>query len=81
MVEYSTEEPVGKGEILCIGRAQSGITISTCLGRKLAQSPNDFCPGLGKLERVGQGLATTVEARDEVSSRGEREPQGTTMGT
>jgi hypothetical protein len=45
--------------------AQSGITISTCLGgRKLDESTIDLRPGKGKLERLGRPLDTIVEVLD-----------------
>jgi hypothetical protein len=58
---------MGDVENRCIGSTQSGITISTCLDLKLAESPMDLRAGRGKLERLGRSLETMVEVLDELS--------------
>jgi hypothetical protein len=63
--------------------AQSGITISTCLGdRKLDESAIDLRLGQGKLERLGRPLDTIVEVLDNGLSPAEIQGlPGATIGT
>jgi hypothetical protein len=70
-------------EYLWNGMAQSGITISTCLGdRKLDESPMDLRPGKGNLERLRRPLDTIVEVLDDGLSPAEVQGlPGATIGT
>ena len=74
---------MGDVEYFWNGMAQSGITISTCLGdRKLDESPIDLRPGRGKLERLRRPLDTTVEVLDNELSPAEVQGiAGATIGT
>jgi hypothetical protein len=80
---------MGDVEYRCVGRTQSGITISTCRDLKLEESPIEARFEDGKLERLGWRLDSTVEEREELSptevqglsGATERSQSGTTMGT
>jgi hypothetical protein len=72
---------MGEAENLCIGRIQSGITISTCLDLKLADSPAYLRSGEGKSEKLGDSLDMTVEVLEELSPTESHGLSGATIGT
>jgi hypothetical protein len=72
---------MGDAENLCIGRIQSGITISTCLDLRLAESPAYLRAGEGKSERLGDSLDITVEVLEELSPTESQGLSGATIGT
>ena len=79
----------GDVEFRCVGKTQSGVTISTCRDLKLEVSPIEPRFANGKLERLGWRLELIVEEREELSptevqglsGATERSYSGTTMGT
>ncbi|KAH3972379.1 hypothetical protein HBI56_004300 [Parastagonospora nodorum] len=60
------ERSIGDVEKRWIGKAQSGIKISTCRDLTLEESPIDFGLGSGKLERLGRLLETNVDVLEEL---------------
>lgn len=80
LTSQSTGKVMGEVENLWIGRAQSGITISTCRDLMLEESPTEPW-GRGKFERLGWPLDTTVEVLDELSPQDVQGLSGATLGT
>ena len=71
---------IGEAENRWIGKAQSGITISTCLDLILEESPTHLRPGRGKFEMLGRLLETIVEVLDELSPAEVQGLPGATIG-
>jgi hypothetical protein len=77
----SKERLIGDTENLWRGKAQSGITISTCRDLTLEESPADFRLGNGKPKRLGWLLETKVDDREELSPLDVQGLEGATDGS
>lgn len=71
---------MGEAGNLWIGKAQSGITISTCRDRMLEESPTGL-RGWGKLERLKWPLEMMVEVLEELRPQDVQGLSGATLGT
>jgi hypothetical protein len=77
----SKEMLIGEVENLWIGKAQSGINISTCRDRTLEESPTDFGDDSGKQEGLERSLETNVDVRKELRPMDVQELVGATTGS
>lgn len=75
------EQSIGEVGNFWIGKAQSGINISTCRDLTLEESPTAFGLGSGELERLGRSLETNVDVREELTPMDVQGLLGATTGS